>query len=55
MKTKPPDVLSRIPSASVIRERLREMLVETRKLQILLEVAERIESEDDRIPEVTHV
>lgn len=54
MGQKPNDVLSRIPSASVVRQRLRETEVEARKLQILLEVAERIEGEDQEKAEVPH-
>lgn len=54
MKTKSVDVLSRIPSPSVIRERLGEVQVEARKLQILLEVAERIEAERTQSVEVAH-
>lgn len=55
MRTKQVDVLSRIPSPSVIRERLSEVQVEARKLQILLEVAERIEAEKSKTSEVAHV
>ena len=39
------DPLSRIPSAKAVREKLNETQATARQLQILLDVAERLESE----------
>lgn len=40
-----PDPLAHIPSAKAVREKLSETQAQARKLQILLDVAERIEAE----------
>lgn len=44
-KRKQYDPLSHIPSASFVREKLAETQCQARRLEILLEVAERIEGE----------
>lgn len=47
-------ILGRIPDASLIRERMREVQVELKKLKYLLKVAERLESQSQDLKEVTH-
>lgn len=54
MNHKSNDVLSRIPSSSAIRGRLHDLENEVRKLQILLDVAERIEAVRQEKSEVVH-
>lgn len=55
MAQKSGDVLSRIPSPAIVRQRICEVQVEVRKLEILLEVAERIEAAKSNAVEVAHV
>lgn len=55
MTKKSDEVISRIPSATIVRQRLRETQVEVRQLEILLDVAERLEAVKDPTWEVARV